>query len=229
MSHTHGHAHSHGNGESGLGTAFVLNLCFTLVEIAGGLWTNSIAILADAVHDSGDSLSLGIAWFLQRVSRREGDSRFTYGYQRFDILGALVTGIVLTLGISFVLGKAIPRLFNPTEVYSPGVMGLAVVGIAVNGAAFLQLKGGTSINERVAGWHQLEDTLGWVAVLLGGVFMYFGGPFLIDPLLFIGISLFVLWNVIKNPGQVMRVFLQRAPASFDVETFQRKAGELLSV
>lgn len=220
MAHSHGHTHSHGHGQSGLGTAFLLNLAFTLLEIAGGLWTNSIAILADAVHDSGDCLSLGIAWYLQRVSRQEGDARFTYGYQRFDVLGALITGVVLMLGIGFILWKAIPRVFSPEEVYSPGMMALAVVGIAVNGAAFFRLKGGTSINERVAGWHLLEDTLGWVAVLVGGAIMYFGGPAIIDPLLSIGISLFVLWNVLKNLSQVLRVFLQRAPTSFDVEKFQ---------
>ena len=212
-----------------MGTAFLLNLGFTLLEIAGGLWTNSIAILADAVHDSGDCLSLGIAWYLQRVSRREGDARFTYGYQRFDVLGALITGLVLTLGIGFILWKAIPRVLSPEEVYSPGMMGLAVVGIAVNGAAFFRLKAGNSINERVAGWHLLEDTLGWVAVLVGGAIMYFGGPAVIDPLLSIGISLFVLWNVLKNLAQVMRVFLQRVPTSFDVEKFERQVTELSHV
>ncbi|MCC7338402.1 MAG: cation transporter [Pirellulaceae bacterium] len=131
MTHSHGHSHSHGDRQDGLRAAFLLNLGFTLLEIAGGLWTNSIAILADAVHDSGDCLSLGIAWYLQRVSRRESNARFTDGYQRFDIFGALITGVVLMLGIAFILWKAIPRVFSPEEVYSPGMMGLAVVGIAV--------------------------------------------------------------------------------------------------
>lgn len=229
MTRSHGHGHPHDARPGGLGTAFLLNLGFTLLEIAGGFWTNSIAILADAVHDGGDCLSLGIAWYLQRVSRRGSDAHFTYGYQRFNVVGALVTGVVLTAGIGVILWKAVPRIFSPEEVYSPGVMALAVVGILMNGAAFLKLKGGTSISERVAGWHLLEDVLGWVAVLVGGVALYFGGPPAIDPLLSIGISLYVLWNVLKNLKQVTQVFLQRAPASFDVEKFQGQVAELPDV
>ncbi len=229
ISHSHDHKHSQKNGGGGLGVAFLLNLGFTLLEIAGGLWTNSVAILADAVHDSGDCLSLGTAWLLQRVSRRESDTRFTYGYQRFNVLGALITGVVLTIGIGFILWKAIPRLFSPEEVNGPGMMILAVVGILMNGAAFLKLRGGTSISEKVAGWHLLEDTLGWIAVLVGGGILYLGGPSIIDPLLSIGISLYILWNVLKNLKQVMQVFLQRAPASFDVEKFQRQVMEIPNV
>lgn len=229
MTSPHSHKHSHDGRPGGLGLAFLLNLSFTLLEIAGGLWTNSVAILADAVHDSGDCLSLGIAWYLQRVSRRGSDAHFTYGYQRFNVVGALITGVVLTAGIGFILWKAVPRIFSPEEVYSPGMMALAVVGILMNGAAFLRLRGGTSINERVAGWHLLEDTLGWVAVLAGGVALYFGGPSVIDPLLSVGISLYVFWNVLKNLRQVMHVFLQRAPASFDVGKFEERVSELPNV
>lgn len=226
---THGHGHHHGYRPGGLGTAFLLNLSFIFLEVVGGLWTNSIAILADAVHDSGDCLSLGIAWDLQRVSRRGSDAHFTYGYQRFNVLGALVTGVVLTVGIGFVLWNAVPRIFSPEEVYSPGMMVLAVAGILMNGAAFLRLKGGTSLNERVVGWHLLEDVLGWVAVLAGAIALHFGGPPIIDPLLSIGISLYVLWNVLKNLAQVMRVFLQQTPTSFDVGKFRRQMTDMPNV
>src|SRR5690606_11778655 len=99
MSHD-GH-HHHGASDN-LKVAFLLNLGFTVFEAAGGLWTNSVAILSDSVHDAGDCFSLGLAWYLQRLSRKEADWKFSYGYRRLSSLGALVTGIVLIAGVSFI-------------------------------------------------------------------------------------------------------------------------------
>ncbi len=217
--HTH-HGHAHGS-SGNLKTAFFLNFGFTIIEIFGGIYTNSIAILSDAVHDLGDSLSLGLAWYFDRLSKREKTPEHTYGYRRYSLLGGLITAIVLIVGIAFVLWNALTRLFSPEEVNAPGMMLLAVIGVAFNGAAVLKVRKGTSLTEQVVSWHLLEDTLGWVAVLIGAGIMAVWDIPIIDPLLSIAISLFVLYNVLRNLRKVFNVFLQKTPATFDVEKFEQ--------
>lgn len=214
-------AHNHSHQSSGnLKVAFFLNLAFTIIEIIGGLWTNSIAILADAIHDSGDTASLGLAWYFDKLSDKDSNITHTYGYRRYRLLGGLITGIVLIFGLGFVLYHAISRLTSPEPVNAPGMMLLAVIGILVNGAAVLRVKKGTSLTEKVVSWHLLEDTLGWAAVLIGAGIMSIWNLPIIDPILSIGISIFVLWNVARNLKSVMKVFLQTTPDSFDLEKFQ---------
>ena len=215
--HHHDHDHDHATGD--LKVAFLLNLAFTILEIAGGIWTNSVAILADAVHDAGDTLSLGLSWLLERLSLRQRDAMFTYGYRRFSVLGALVSGLVLVAGLAVVLWHAIPRLANPEPAYSPGMAALAVVGILANGLAFLRLRRGAGHNVQVVAWHMLEDVLGWVAILVGSLVMMVWTVPILDPLLSIGISLFVLWNVVRKLARVGLVFLQSAPEGFDLDRF----------
>jgi cobalt-zinc-cadmium efflux system protein len=223
-----GHSHDHGS-ISGLRTAFLLNLAFTIVEIAGGLWTNSVAILTDALHDGGDCASLGLAWYLHKVAQKEPDKHFTYGYGRFSTLGALLTSVVLIGGLAVMLWHAIGRLANPQEVYAPGMIGIAILGVIANGAAALTTRHGTSHNERMVTWHLLEDVLGWVAVLLGSIAMNIWHLPILDPLLSIAIALFVLWNVMRNLRKVGAVFLQQAPAAFDLTKFQRRVEALPNV
>ena len=213
-----GDHHHHGSSDN-LKVAFFLNFGFTILEIIGGFWTNSIAILTDAVHDLGDSISLGLAWYFDKLSHRERTPRHTFGYRRFRLLGGLITGVMLLLGIGFVLYHAFGRLADPQEVRAPGMLALAVLGVIFNGAAVLRVKSGTSLTEKLVSWHLIEDTLGWVAVLIGaGVMMIWDVP-VVDPILSIGISLIVLWNVGRNLKKVFSVMLQAAPDSFHAETF----------
>lgn len=221
--HSHGspdHGHAHGN-SGNLKIAFLLNLTFTIIEVIGGLYTNSIAILSDAVHDLGDSMSLGLAWYFDRLSQRGRTPTNTYGYRRYSLLGGLITGLVLIAGLGFVLWNAVSRLFSPEEVNAPGMMVLAAVGVVFNGAAVLKVRRGSSLTEQVVSWHLLEDTLGWIAVLVGAGVMTIWDLPIIDPILSIGISLFVLWNVIRNLRKVFNVFIQRVPEAFDVEAFEQ--------
>lgn len=214
------HAHAHGS-SGNLQVAFLLNLAFTVIEVVGGLWTNSVAILSDAVHDLGDSMSLGLAWYFDRLSRRERTARHTYGYRRYALLGGLITGLVLIVGLGFILWNAVARLIAPQQVNAPGMMVLAVVGVLFNGAAVLKVRRGSSLTEQVVSWHLLEDTLGWIAVLIGaGVMAVWDLP-LIDPLLSVGISLFVLWNVVRNLRKVFNVFIQMVPEAFHLDAFER--------
>lgn len=221
--HEHGHHHhDHAlHGADNIRMAFFLNLAFTVIEIAGGLWTNSIAVLSDAVHDLGDSLSLGLAWYFHRMSARGRTPQHTYGYRRYALLGGLITGIVLVAGVAFILWNAVHRLLSPEPVNAPGMLLLAVVGILFNGAALIRVRRGSSLTEQIVSWHLLEDVLGWAAVLVGAAVMAVWDAPLIDPVLSIGISLFILWNVVRNLRRVFDVFLQRVPKTFDTEEFER--------
>lgn len=212
--HNHNH-HDHADVKN-IKVAFFLNLSFTVFEIIGGFYTNSIAILSDAVHDLGDSLSLGLAWYFQKMAKKGSNASYSYGYKRFSLLGAIINSIVLVVGSIFILTAAIPRLFNPEETHVEGMFILAIVGVLVNGAAVFRLRKGDSINEKVVSLHLLEDVLGWLAILVGSVIMYFFDAPIIDPIMSVGIAFFVLYNVFKNIRQTMRIILQGTPDEVDI-------------
>ncbi len=217
MAHTHSHSHSHDEGKSNIGVAFFLNLSFTIVELVGGFLTNSVAIMSDAVHDFGDSLSLALAWYFQRLSKKGSTKQYSYGYKRFSLLGAIINSIVLVVGSIYILSEAIPRLLSPQATSAKGMLILAVVGIVANGIAVLRTRKATSINEKVVSLHLLEDVLGWVAVLVGSAVMYFTGWTIIDPILSIAIASFVLFNVFKNIRQTLPILLQGTPVEIEAE------------
>jgi len=216
-----GHQHSHAT-SGNIKVAFFLNLGFTVLEIIGGILTNSIAILSDALHDLGDSISLGVAWYLEGFSRKESTSRYSYGYRRFSLLGALINSLVLIIGSLFILSEAIPRILNPEQANAPGMIAFAVLGILVNGAAVLRLKGDNSMNAKVVAWHLLEDVLGWVAVLIVGIVLLFVDLPVLDPILSILITLYVLYNVIGNLRKTLELFLQAVPSGINVEEIEKK-------
>jgi cobalt-zinc-cadmium efflux system protein len=173
--------------------------------------------MSDAVHDFGDSLSLALAWYFQKLSKKGSTKQYTYGYKRFSLLGAIINSIVLVVGSIYILSEAIPRLLSPQETSAKGMFILAIVGVIINGIAVLRTRKGTSINERVVSLHLLEDVLGWVAVLVGSTVMYFTGWTIIDPILSVAIAGFVLINVFKNIRQVLPILLQGTPAEVEQE------------
>lgn len=219
------HQHDHGSSNR-IGWAFLLNFCFTIIEFIGGWFTNSTAIMADAVHDLGDTLSIGLAWMLNRLSGKDGDNSFTYGYRRFSLLGALINGVVLVIGSLWIFTEAIPRLENPEMPNAQGMLWLAFLGVGVNGYAAYKLSQGETLNERVLNWHLLEDVLGWVAVLIVALVLLFFDLPILDPILSIGFTLFILFNVTKNIIATLRLFLQAAP---DKEMYNKILSELLDV
>jgi len=206
----HDHSHSHGSNNR-IGWAFFLNVTFTIIEFIGGILTNSTAIMADAVHDLGDSLSIGFAWFLSKVSEKGSNSEFTYGYRRLSLFGALINGLVLIIGSVWVLTEAIPKLLQPEMPIVDGMIALAVFGVLVNGFAAYKLSKGKTLNERVLNWHLLEDVLGWVAVLIVSIVLLFVDWPILDPALSILFTLYILINVAKNLWHTIRLFLQAIP------------------
>jgi cobalt-zinc-cadmium efflux system protein len=215
--HDHHHAERASSAERRIGTAFFLNLAFTLIETAGGVWTNSMAVLSDALHDLGDCVALALGWHFQRVSRRSGDEVYTFGYRRFSLLSALVMSILLICGGGVVLWKSIPRLLAPETTNSMGMVLLAGVGIAANGLAALRMRGGRSLSERVVTWHLLEDVLGWAAVLVTALVMHFLDLPILDPILSILITAYVFWNVIRRLRETLVILLQGVPLGVELE------------
>ena len=213
-SHNHGQG-GHHHGSSNIKVAFFLNLLFSIIEIIGGIFTNSIAIISDALHDLGDSFSLALAWYFQKLSTKHGNPIFTYGYKRFSLLGALINSIVLLIGSGFVIYAAVGRLLEPQEAHAKGMFLLAVLGIVFNGAAMLRLKRGSSLNERAVALHLLEDVLGWIAVLIASVVMMFADVPVLDPLLSLVIACYILFNVYRNLKDTLRVILQGTPDSIN--------------
>lgn len=215
--HSHDHSHDHHHGTENIKVAFWLNLGFAVFELVGGLYTNSVAVLSDALHDLGDSLSLGTSWYFQKKSQQKRDQRFTYGYRRFSLLGAFINCIVLTVGSIFIISESVQRIFSPAQPDTKGMLIIAVIGISVNLVAMLRLKRGSSINERVISLHFLEDVLGWAAVLVGSVIMMFFDVPILDPILSLGIAMFILFNVFKNMKSVFRIVLQGVPENITEE------------
>lgn len=225
--HTHKHLDNHD--DTPFRAAFLLNLLFTLVEIVGGLLTRSTAILADAVHDLGDSLSLAVSWWMERRSRLPGDRRFTFGYRRFSLLGGVISAAVLSAGAALVLSQAVPRLFSPGNPHGLGMTWLAAAGIVVNGAAAWRMRQAGGMNARMVTWHLLEDVLGWAAVLVGGVVIWIWKLNWIDPLLSVLITLVVLRRVVVELRRAMRVFLQGVPEGMDIADLEKALMQLPDV
>lgn len=207
------HVHSNPDDASSrrIGMVFFLNMGFTIIEFVGGVLTNSTAIMADAVHDLGDSLSIGSAWLLNRWGRKSADSEFTYGYRRLTLFGAFLNSVVLIAGSLWVLNEAIPRLADPVMPMAEGMLALAILGVTVNGFAAYRLSKGSSLNEKVLNWHLMEDVLGWLAVLVVSVVLQFADLPILDPLLSVGFTLFILFNMIRNLWTTGKLFLQAAP------------------
>lgn len=230
--HHHGGLHHHDHAQGNIKAAFFLNLSFTIIELIGGILTNSMAILSDALHDLGDSFSLGIAWYLEKYAKKKPDAKFSFGYARFSLLGALINSFILVGGGILILSRSIPRIFDPQPVEPRGMFALAILGILVNGAAVLRLKRGTSLHEKVVSWHLLEDVLGWVVVLITSLVLLVADLPVLDPILSVVLTLYVLYNVVKNVRSIMTVLLQGVPgevAIADLEAIMTAIPGVLSV
>jgi cobalt-zinc-cadmium efflux system protein len=220
MAHDHAHhndhaGHDHANGSSNLRLAFFFNLAFTLIEVAGGFWTNSLAVLSDAMHDMGDVLVLGAAWYLSHLAVRGRDAKYSYGYGRYSMLGGWLTALVLAIGSLVLMVFTLSRINDVHEPFANGMIILGVFGLAMNGFAAWKLHGGSSLNERGAYLHLMEDVLGWAAVLVGAVIIRFTGWGIVDPLLSVAINLYVLYNAVGTLRKGTGILMQRLPEGYD--------------
>lgn len=224
-----GHDHDHHEAGKNLKFAFFLNAGFTVFELIGGFYVNSVAIISDAVHDMGDTFSLGTSWYLQNKSSKKSNTRFSFGYKRFSLLGALINSLVLIGGSVFVIIEATKRLIHPEQSNAEGMMYFAIVGVAVNGIAAWRLGKGKSMNEQVVSWHLLEDVLGWVAILIVAVILQFKDIPYLDPALSLLITSFILWNVFKRLKETLFIFLQGVPKDIDLEEIESRLSRIPNI
>lgn len=197
--------------------AFLLNLIFSIFEIIGGILTNSIAIISDAIHDLGDSVSIGVSYFLEKKSKKKPDNKYTYGYTRYSVLGAIITNTILIIGSIFVIYNAITRIINPEDINYNGMIIFAIVGTIVNLIAAYATKEGNSLNQKAVNLHMLEDVLGWIIVLIGAIVIKFTEITIIDPILSIIVAIFILINALKSYKKIFDLFLQKTPEDIEIE------------
>lgn len=206
--------------------AFILNLSFSIFEFIGGIFTGSVAILSDSIHDLGDALSIGISFFLEKKSKKKPDNKYTYGYIRYSVLGGLITTVILLVGSILVIYNAIGRIITPVEVNYKGMIIFAIIGLVTNFIAAYLTKEGDSINQKSVNLHMLEDVLGWAIVLIGAIIMNFTDIKIIDPIMSIGVALFILINTFKNLKQILDLFLEKTPPNIDIEHLKKHLQEI---
>ncbi len=209
--------------------AFILNLLFSIFEFVGGTLTGSVAIVSDAVHDIGDAVSIGVSYFLERKSKKEPDEIFTYGYTRFSVVGSLITTVILLCGSAAVVYNAVTRIINPVAIDYKGMILFAIIGTGVNLFAALLTKDGHSLNQKAVNLHMLEDVLGWVVVLLGAIVMHFTDFAILDPIMSIGVSVFIFINAVKNLREIENLFLEKTPSSIKIQEIKHHLCEIEGV
>lgn len=227
MAHHHhhhaGHCHHdhHDGNDRNIGVAFGLNLAFAFIEAIGGIYTGSISILSDATHDFGDATALGLAWYLERVSKRGRDKHYSYGYKRFSLLSALIISIILILGSIVIISEAVQRVLEPRMPDAVGMLWLAILGAVVNGLAAWRMSRGHSLNDRAIRLHLMEDVLGWGAVLVVSIVMLFVEIPILDPLLSIAIACWILYNVYGTLRSTLRILLQGVPEGIATDQLEQ--------
>ncbi len=209
--------------------AFLLNLAFSVFELVGGVMTGSVAIISDALHDAGDALSIGLSFILERKSKKRPNEKYTYGYGRYSVLGGFITTLILFVGSVVMICNAAVRVINPTEINYNGMIVFAIVGVCVNFIAAFFTRDGDSLNQKAVNLHMLEDVLGWAVVLVGAIVMRFTDFALLDPILSICVSAFILYNAVKNMGAIASLFLERTPRNIDVEEIKEHLCEIPGV
>lgn len=228
-SHSHAHGHSHGSNQKNILLAFFLNAGFAVVEFIGGYLTNSVAIYSDALHDLGDSFALLFSYIAEQISVKKADKKFTFGYRRFSVLAALINGLILLIGSTFIIREAIIRLQNPEPIHAQGVILLALLGLAVNGYAAYRMSKNSGLNSRMIMFHLLEDILGWCAVLIVSIVLLFKPWYFLDSILSILVALIIINGVIKTLASVSKIFLQAFPENINREDIMKELSSFDNV
>ncbi len=209
--------------------AFILNFCFAVFEFIGGVFTGSVAILSDAIHDMGDAVSIGISLLLEKKSKKEPNNKFTYGYTRYSVIGSVITTLILLFGSVMVTINAVIKIFNPSPINYDGMIIFAVVGVIINFIAALLTSHGESLNQRAVNLHMLEDVLGWVVVLIGAIVMRFTDISIIDPIMSIGVALFIFINALKTLLEAVNLFLEKTPRGIDISEIKEHISKIEDV
>lgn len=209
----HKHSHDHKNTSSNIAVAFLLNFTFAIIELIGGIFINSVAILSDAAHDFGDSLTLGMSWIFEKKSKMKPNDRYTYGYKRLAIIGAIINIMILSVATGFVIYKAITNIISPHIVLSEGMFVLSIFGMLANGLAVLRMKGSKKLLDKTVMFHLLEDLLGWIAVFFVSIILYFTKFYILDSILSLMISAILIKIIIENIKESYCIIMQASPSN----------------
>ena len=210
---------------SGLRRALALTLVVLLVELAGGLYSHSLALLSDAGHVLTDVFALGIAWFAFEQAQRPADRRHSYGYQRVTILAALVNSVALIVIVFAIAYEAILRLANPEPVQGGVVVVTALIGVAVNSYVILGLRGhGRNLNIRAAFLHVIGDVGASIGVVIAGAVILLTGWLYIDPLLSLGIAALIAFGAWRIVREAVNMLMEGTPREIDVAEVSREIG-----
>lgn len=230
MSHTHHHHHHSSQKTTSIVWALVLNATFCIVEIIAGVLSNSMAILSDALHDLGDTIALASALFFEKYSLKSADDSYTFGYRRFSVLSAIINSSILLIGSIGITIFSVQRLFAPEIVSSEIMFWMSIGGIVINGFAMHKLSPHShSHNHSVLSLHLLEDVLGWVAILIGSIVIYFTQWYIIDPILSVCVSLYIGFNAVKSIQSALRIFLQAVPKNLNSLEVQEKLEQVPNI
>ena len=201
--------------------AFILNLAFSLFEFWGGIYTGSISVISDSIHDMGDAASIGLSFIFEKISKKKPDSTHTYGYARYSVLGGLVTNIILFFGSLAVIYNAVIRIIHPSPIKYNEMIVLAIIGVCVNFCAAYFTRGSDSPCQKAVNLHMIEDVLGWAIVLIAAVIMKFVNFTHIDPIMSVCVAVFILVNSIKNLNEIKDIFLEKTPREIDIEILKK--------
>ena len=206
--------------------AFILNLSFSVFEFVGGIFTNSVAIISDSIHDIGDAVSIGVSYFLEKKSKKQPDNIYTYGYLRYSVIGSVITTLILLVGSVLVVINAVNRILNPQEIKYNGMIIFAVIGVAVNFLAAYFTRDGDSLNQKAVNLHMVEDVLGWMVVLIGAIVMRFTDFKLIDPILSIAVAVYIFIHAFSHLKEALDLFLVKIPEGIEIDEIKHHLLEI---
>ena len=205
----------------------LLNLVISVAEIIGGIFSNSLALISDALHNFSDGIAVMITYIAVRVSKKESNERKTFGYKRIQILAAFFNSVVLIAICIFLLYEAYERFLNPEPVKSIPMFIVATIGLIANFVGVYLLKGHSksNINIKAAYLHLIGDTLSSVAVIAGGLLIYFFDIYWIDPLITVIISIYIIKETISVLIETYNILMQATPKGIDLDKIRKKVEE----
>lgn len=221
------HKHESKEGKN-LFITLILNFLISLVEIVGGIFSNSLSLISDALHNFSDGFALLIAYFAMRVSRRDPNFKNTFGYKRIQILAALFNAATLVVICVFLLYEAYQRFLSPEEIKSKTMLIVAVIGLVANllGVLLLKSHSRNSLNIKSAYLHLIGDTFSSVAVIIGGILIYFYQIYWVDPLITVLISLYIIKETISILLETYHILMQSTPKGIDILQISKEIQEI---
>jgi cobalt-zinc-cadmium efflux system protein len=230
--HHHGHSHGHSANKKALFASFILITLFMVVEVIGGLLTNSLALLADAGHMLSDAAALGLSFLALKIGERKSSHSKTFGYKRFEIIAAAINGLTLILISLYIFFEAFQRFANPPEVQSVGMLVISSIGLLVNIiAAWILMRGDKdeNLNVRSAFLHVLGDMLGSVGAIVAALLMIFLGWTLADPIASVIVAVLILISGWRVTRQSLHILMEGTPEQININDVKSSLVKIPSV